>query len=107
MSDDFTEDETPEPGVPYAGIAEFIENEVPAEGVPYLEMPEHYGAECWRYYARHAARALGADGLARLFRDPRPANIAGRNEFVEHGSPNPGMPDLCGEYDLPTLEIEG
>ena len=107
VSDDFAEDEDPEPGVPFAGHTEFIEDEDPADGAPYLEMTEHYGIECWKYYASQAVRTLGAAGLARLFRKPRAANTGGPNELIEDEPPTPGMPNLCGEYSLPTLEIEG
>lgn len=106
MSDDFTENEVPEPGVPYAGLTEFIENEDPADGAPYLEMPKYYGAECWRHYARFAVHALGAHGLTRLFRPPRAVNTGGRHEFIEQEHPTSGMPNLCGDYDLPALEID-
>lgn len=101
---------------------EFVSDEVPAPGAfEVADMHSVYG-DCWVAYTTRivtklglvqVGRALRLEGLAEALehqwhhRHDHAAPdtpCAWETEFDESdGRPAPGLPDLCGDYDLPAL----
>jgi hypothetical protein len=78
------------------------EDEAPQRGVPSSEeMSLHYGTEPWSFFAR---LALKRNGLT--WRWSAPESSAPQTQaFTENEPPVAGLPNLCGEYDLPPLQL--
>lgn len=79
---------------------EFEEDEAPLDGVPsYREMPLHYGEEAWSSFASRALKQIGLTWWRSTPASYDPQTL------IENEPPAPGLPDLCGEYNLPTLQL--